>query len=173
MPARTETSSIETGSSATSSFGSGMSARANTTRCNCPPDSSCGRRSSHCAEGCSSTRAITASIRLAHAAFGTPKFCNGSDSDRLMVKRGFNASNGFWNTSCACARNRRSGSPRRCVTSAPSNSSLPSLGSSNRSIVRAVVVLPQPDSPTIPSASPSRTASDTSTIARTARGPVP
>src|SRR5437870_5685479 len=40
-PARTETSSIETGSSATRKTGSTMSARASPMRCSCPPESWC------------------------------------------------------------------------------------------------------------------------------------
>ncbi|CAM5694161.1 hypothetical protein SGLAM104S_05163 [Streptomyces glaucescens] len=39
-----ETSSAETGSSATISFGSRASARATPMRCRCPPENSCGKR---------------------------------------------------------------------------------------------------------------------------------
>src|SRR5215467_12839709 len=42
MPSRMETSSIETGSSASRTRGRAASARAMATRCRCPPDSSCG-----------------------------------------------------------------------------------------------------------------------------------
>src|SRR5262245_20598501 len=42
----------------------------------------------------------------------------------------------------------------RCVMSSPSNRSVPAVGSSSRTIRRAVVDLPQPDSPTMPSVSP-------------------
>ena len=42
MPARTETSSIDTGSSATSSLGSSTRLAAIATRWRWPPDSSCG-----------------------------------------------------------------------------------------------------------------------------------
>ena len=45
MPLRSETSSIETGSSATSTSGSRTIAHAIATRCRWPPDSSCGNRS--------------------------------------------------------------------------------------------------------------------------------
>ncbi len=42
MPSRMDTSSIDTGSSASSTRGRTASARAIATRCRCPPDSSCG-----------------------------------------------------------------------------------------------------------------------------------
>ena len=47
-------------------------------------------------------------MRSACSARGTPKFRSGSARARRMVKRGLSASNGFWNTSCARARNGRS-----------------------------------------------------------------
>src|SRR3569623_776617 len=53
-------------------------------------------------------------------------------------------------------RRRMERSSRRLsvMTSRPSNSSSPAVGSSRRRIVRPVVELPQPDSPTRPSVSP-------------------
>ena len=49
----------------------------------------------------------------------------------------------------------RAGSDARCRV--PSKRIVPAVGSSSRSIRRAVVDLPQPDSPTMPSVSPRRT----------------
>ncbi len=46
-------------------------------------------------------------------------------------------------------------------------------GGSNRRMVRASVVLPEPDSPTTPSVSPARSVSETSSTARTVRVPRP
>ena len=55
MPARTDTSSIETGSSATMSSGRSTTARAMATRWRCPPLSSCGKRGRKDAGGRSPT----------------------------------------------------------------------------------------------------------------------
>ncbi len=53
----------------------------------------------------------------------------------------------------------------------PSKRIVPDVGSSSRRISRAVVDLPQPDSPTIPSVSPRRTVSVTSSTACTSALP--
>ena len=86
---------------------------------------------------------------------GMPKLRSGSASERRIVKRGLSASNGFWNTSCARARKAQQG---RAVAARdvarPGSGCGRRVGSSSRSSRRAVVVLPQPDSPTMPSASP-------------------
>ena len=69
--------------------------------------------------------------------------------------RGFSDEYGSWKTICI---SRRSGSQPplpSCVMSAPSKRIEPLVGSSRRTISRAVVDLPQPDSPTRPSVSPS------------------
>jgi hypothetical protein len=57
IPARTETSSMDTGSSATNSSGFTTRLAAIATRCRWPPDSSCGNRSANRLGGFSSTRA--------------------------------------------------------------------------------------------------------------------
>ena len=74
-----------------------------------------------------------------------------------MVKRGFSASNGFWNTSCAWRRKSRSRSPASPAIGAPAKVIAPPVGSTSFSIRRPSVVLPQPDSPTMATASPSPT----------------
>ena len=51
--------------------------------------------------------------------------------------------------------------------SRPSKTILPAVGSSSFMIVRPSVVLPQPDSPTMPSVSPARTVRSTPSTART------
>ena len=68
--------------------------------------------------------------------------------------RGFNDANGSWKTICI--------SPQRIhllrpafVTSWSRKRIVPSVASINRMIAREIVVLPQPDSPTRPSVSPS------------------
>ena len=55
-----------------------------------------------------------------------------------------------------------------CVMSRPSKRIVPLVGSSSRMIRRAVVVLPQPVSPTIPSVSPRSTSKETPSTACTA-----
>jgi hypothetical protein len=55
----------------------------------------------------------------------------------------------------------------KCVMSRPSSTIVPSLGSISRMIMRPMVDLPQPDSPTSPSTSPAVIENDTSSTART------
>ena len=102
---------------------------------------------------------------------GCRNCCRGSRRVRPMEKRGLSASNGFWKTSCARLRKARRRPPCRWVMSCPSNTTCPEVGSSSRSSIRAVVVLPHPDSPTMPTASPGATARLTPRTARTVRRP--
>ena len=85
-----------------------------------------------------------------------------------MVKRGLSASNGFWNTSCAWRRKARRASPVSPASAAPSKAIEPVVGSTSFSISRPSVVLPQPDSPTMATASPAPTSKLTPSSARTA-----
>src|ERR1700722_13271301 len=105
-----ETSSMETGSSASSTVGSAARARAKETRCRWPPDSSCGYFTTNCAAGVSrtcSSRAVTAA--------GTslpPGWCSRTGRVRSYptVCTGFSELNGSWKTYCTWllyARNER------------------------------------------------------------------
>ena len=71
--------------------------------------------------------------------------------------RGSSDASGSWKTTWtsrrSCLRSPRSSAP----TSVPSTATVPCSGGSISRICMIVVVLPQPDSPTRPSASPSRT----------------
>ena len=64
-------------------------------------------------------------------------------------------------------RIRRSAAPPSLVTSSPSNVTLPALGSTRRSTARAIVVLPLPDSPTRPTTSPRPMSKEMSSMIRT------
>ncbi len=84
------------------------------------------------------------------------------------VLRGFSDAYGSWKIICISRRSGRSWRCESCGDVAGRRSgSFPAVGSSSRSISRAVVDLPQPDSPTMPSVSPRRTVSDTSSTACT------
>jgi hypothetical protein len=67
------------------------------------------------------------------------------------VCRGLSDDAGSWNTTCTCRRNSRRAAPFACVTSSPLSENVPDVGSSRRATMRAVVDLPDPDSPTIES----------------------
>ena len=71
-------------------------------------------------------------------------------SDRVcrIVMRGFSDAYGSWNTICMSRRALRSSWVPSPVMSTPSSTTRPLVGSSSRRIARAVVDLPQPDSPT-------------------------
>jgi len=74
---------------------------------------------------------------------------------------------GFWKTICTCGRSRLSVARLAWATSLPRSRSSPEVGRSIMVSCRASVDLPQPDSPTIASVSPSRTLKDTPSRART------
>ena len=59
---------------------------------------------------------------------------------------------------------KRCGTP---LTRCPSKLTLPALGSTSPSTMRAMVLLPEPDSPTSPSVSPRSITNDTSSTTRT------
>ena len=73
------------------------------------------------------------------------------------VMRGLSEANGSWNTICIERRSGRSSALLRWVMSCPSIRIAPEVGSTSRSTLRATVDLPQPDSPTSPSVSPTPT----------------
>ena len=72
-------------------------------------------------------------------------------------------------------RTRRISASDFCSRSSPSNSILPlamrAAGGRRRRMVSASVLLPEPDSPTMPSVSPALMRSETSSTARTTRVP--
>ena len=94
----TETSSAETGSSATTTCGAPAKARAMPMRCFCPPESWRGIRRAK-ARG-SLTRSSSSSIRASRSAFDLPT--RNFSSTRMiwppMLWLGFSVSKGFWNT---------------------------------------------------------------------------
>jgi hypothetical protein len=69
---------------------------------------------------------------------------------------------------CMLRRRRRNSEPFAVRRSTPLKTMDPEVGLMRRRISRPSVLLPEPDSPTKPSVSPSRTSSDTSSTARTA-----
>ena len=81
--------------------------------------------------------------------------------------RGFSDAIGSWKTIIRSRRTSRSALPVSREMSWPMNSTDPSVGSSSRTMQRASVDLPQPDSPTMPSVSPWRTSNDTPSTALT------
>ena len=84
------------------------------------------------------------------------------------VLRGFSDEYGSWKIICTsrCSALRRS--PLRLRDVLALEQDLPEVGSSSRTSSRAVVLLPQPVSPTIPSVSPAWTANEMSSTAFTA-----
>ena len=62
--------------------------------------------------------------------------------------RGFRELQGSWKTACTEARYSRRSAPVNSLTSLPLKRMAPPVGVSTCKTMRAVVVLPQPDSPT-------------------------
>ncbi len=84
---------------------------------------------------------------------------------RSIENIGFSDEYGSWKIGCTRWRNELSCLPLRLATSSPSKRMTPLVGSTTLSIMRAVVVLPEPDSPTIATVSPRGIANDTSLTA--------
>src|SRR6185436_4418861 len=83
------------------------------------------------------------------------------------VIRGFSDAYGSWKMICISFRRPRSERLSSVVTFLPWKETSPEVGSIRRRIVRPVVDLPQPDSPTRPSVSPGRMSNETSSTACT------
>ena len=82
-----------------------------------------------------------------------------------MRRTGFTCARGSWKIIATLVRNARRSAPASSLMSRPRYRISPRParpGGSSRSIARAVIDLPEPDSPTSPTASPARTVSDTS-----------
>ena len=152
--------SAETGSSATTSRGLVASARAMPMRWRCPPLKACGNRCMN--SGRSPTRRSSSATRsMRSRRLRMPLTSSGSPTLSNSVMRGLSEPNGSWKIIwISCAERRQFGArhrrqiddlvPPRCGT-APARL----VGSMARRMQRAVVVLPQPLSPTRPSVSPS------------------
>src|SRR5579884_1405824 len=151
--ARIDTSSAETGSSSRTSRVLVTSARAIAMRCRCPPENSCGN--SRATSGRSPTRSSTSATRACCAArFMSVWICSSSAMISPTRMRGLNELYGSWNTTWTSRRYRISSGPVSPAMSFPSKRIVPAVGRSCSKISFDVVVLPQPDSPMIPSVSP-------------------
>jgi hypothetical protein len=150
----TETSSADTGSSATISSGLTVSALAIPIRCRCPPENSCGY-----------LRNAVVGRPIADSNSRSGAFVCASDVSRpcaLMPStridctdcRGSSDPSGSWNTICIRRRATRSGSGLSAAMFCPSKITEPSVGSISRRMPRPRVVFPHPDSPTSPYVSP-------------------
>ena len=98
MPARTETSSMDTGSSAMSSRGPMTSAAAIATRWRWPPESSCGYRSRNASAGERPTVSSASAMRRSRSLRGIRRSCTSSGSIIVSctVNRGSSDSYGSW-----------------------------------------------------------------------------
>ena len=168
------TSRAVVGSSAISSFGSHDRPIAIITRWRMPPDISCGycltRRS-----GLGMPTRVSASIARSQASFFETFMCSWTCSAiwSPMVKTGFRLVSGSWKIiAMSLPRILRISSIGMDRISRPSNQISPeviSAGgmSSSRMIVRAVTLLPLPDSPTMPRVLPRPSEKETPSTAGT------
>src|SRR5262245_36527773 len=81
--------------------------------------------------------------------------------------RGLSAEYGSWKTICMLRRSVLRRGPASVCTSTPSKATLPASGSMRPTTRRAVVDLPQPVSPTMPSVVPASTINETLSTAET------
>src|SRR5262252_9094115 len=81
--------------------------------------------------------------------------------------RGLSAEYGSWKTICMLRRSVLRRGPVSVCTSTPSNATVPASGSMRPRTMRAVVDLPQPVSPTMPSVVPVSTVNETLSTAET------
>ncbi len=148
-----ETSSAETGSSATMNSAPMASARAMPTRWHCPPESEAPRRPASSAGR--PTRAISARTWPAISPGGQSRWTrNTSERVSATVRRGFSEAKGSWNTICARRRKPSRAPSLRASTSSPAKRTRPPEAGVRRSSARPSVLLPQPLSPTRPNVPP-------------------
>ena len=103
------------------------------------------------------TRFARISVRSAHSERDMLKWIRSGSAIRSPIfMRGFSALHGSWKTICISLRNGRIVFAGKFVISRPSKFICPSEGSVRRKIVRPIVDLPDPLSPTIPNTSPRR-----------------
>ena len=148
----TEMSSAETASSSTSVAGSAASARAIATRCRWPPERWRGRRfASSTSRPTPSSSCATRRSRVARSRSNWMR--STSAIAEPTVWRGSSEVYGFWKTSwiwrARCRRRSRRLTPSDLSRA---NVTTPAVGRSSPTSIFATVVLPEPDSPTIPTA---------------------
>ena len=167
------TSSAVVGSSAISSFGLLASAIAIITRCRMPPENWCGNSSTRSRARGMPTRSSTSTAR-SMASFLDTSRCSSTTSAICWptVWVGLSEESGSWKimpmSSPRILRISSAGNPTisRSASLIDPPAMRPLFGSSPM-IDSAVIVLPQPDSPTMPSVSPSSTWNDTPSTACT------
>ncbi len=159
-----DTSSADTGSSPMMSFGLSASARAMPIRCRWPPENWCGKLSICCARRPTRPNSSATFCRRS-SLLPTPCTFSGSPTMLPADMRGSSDENGSWKMICISRRNGRSSDFDSFETSLPSSRISPLVGSTRRSSVRPTVDLPQPDSPTRPSVSPSLSENETPSTA--------
>ncbi len=96
-----------------------------------------------------------------------PWISSGSDTISPTVMRGLSDAYGSWNTICMRLRTSRFERDATCFSVSPPRRTSPDVGVIRSSSSRPRVDFPHPDSPTMPSVSPARSASDTSLTAWT------
>ncbi|HEX8305161.1 MAG TPA: hypothetical protein VF612_09795, partial [Jatrophihabitans sp.] len=106
-PAWIETSSADTGSSSTSTFGSSARARAIPMRCRCPPENSCGYLT-ECSGRSPTTRSNSATRSFAFCPVAILWIDSTSRIVSPIVIRGFSDEKGSWKMICTLRRIRRS-----------------------------------------------------------------
>ncbi len=164
-----ETSSEATGSSQTSTSGRMASARAMATRWRWPPENWWGKRSA------ASAGRPTAANQRATSAFASPRVTRPCATGPSAIvsptrMRGSSEPNGSWKIICTrVVALRRLPPGRPSMIGRPSMKASPALGAWMPAITRPSVDLPQPDSPTSPSASPRAISKETPSTAWTVR----
>src|SRR5215831_718621 len=167
------TSSAVVGSSAISSLGSQASAIAIMTRCRIPPENWCGYSLRRSLGRGSPTRPSTSAARSIACSFDTSRWsCTASAICFPTVIVGLSEVSGSWKIiPISLPRTLRicsSDSPLICRPSRWIDPSAMCPPTGSRSMIdNAVIVLPLPDSPTMPSVSPGSTYSETPSTACT------
>src|SRR5690606_30394900 len=172
-PAFTDASSAETASSAMMMRGSSAMARAMSTRCRCPPLSSCGNLSRKRSGGVIPTWESTSTVlaRTSDRVRAIP--CRRSTSPIACSTRlrGLRDPAGSWRTAWTLRRNPVFSALFIVATGRPSSSTLPLVIGMRSSSMRPSVLLPLPLSPTIAMKRPGSAVSVASLTATTSPPP--
>ncbi len=128
-----------------------------------------GRRRTRAGSGCSAPARDRRSRGSPFCSALLPRLWIRIGSDTIVPTRlrGLSDAYGSWKTICISRRSGRMRRVPKCSIGVPWKTIWPSVGSSSRTMVRPSVDFPQPDSPTSPRVSPSRTTKLTSSTACT------
>ena len=134
-----------------------------------PPENWCGLLSAARSGSMPTCSRILSTVASCSALVPRFQIDNGSSTMSRTLRRGFREEIGSWKIIWILVRASRIASPDNAVRLVPSKTIEPDVGLGSCIMARPVVLLPQPDSPTMPRVSPLRTSNEIPLTAFTLR----